>query len=153
MCGSVFRMDIAKFRGTFELQAFIEKLRRKLTSGELDDSAIDYHVGVDRSGGGNVVQVIFVDRGEYGEKSLHLMDSLRAFFEKQFSTGKLRRRADDKAVKFHSFRSNLSPRRLSNTPCRPTARSTGRWASLWVRLLDPSGNHGVLQHVLCLLLR
>ncbi|XP_050097258.1 protein amnionless [Anopheles aquasalis] len=87
MCGSVFRMDIAKFRGTFELQAFIDKLRRKLTSGELDDSAIDYHVGVDRSGGGNVVQVVFVDRGEYGEKSLHLMDSLRPFFEKQFTTG------------------------------------------------------------------
>lgn len=88
ICGSWFRMDMATIKGVFNMQTFMDKLRRKINTGEVDDSGVEFHIGVDRSAGANVVQLIIVDKGEYGEKSTRMMDSLRPFFEKQFSSGK-----------------------------------------------------------------
>ncbi|XP_040165252.1 protein amnionless [Anopheles arabiensis] len=87
ICGSWFRMDMATIKGVFNMQTFMDKLRRKINTGEVDDSGVEFHIGVDRSAGANVVQLIIVDKGEYGEKSTRMMDSLRPFFEKQFSSG------------------------------------------------------------------
>uniref|UniRef100_A0A182JTP6 Protein amnionless n=1 Tax=Anopheles christyi TaxID=43041 RepID=A0A182JTP6_9DIPT len=85
ICGSLFRIDMAAFQGVFNMQTFTDKVRRKINTAEVDDSDVEYHVGIDRSTGANVVQLIIVDKGEYGEKSTRMMDSLRPFFEKQFS--------------------------------------------------------------------
>uniref|UniRef100_A0A182Y1G9 Uncharacterized protein n=1 Tax=Anopheles stephensi TaxID=30069 RepID=A0A182Y1G9_ANOST len=79
---------MALFQGVFNLQSFTEKLRRKIISAEVDDADVEYHIGIDRLKGANVVQLIVVDKGEYGEKSIRMMDSLRPFFEKQFASGK-----------------------------------------------------------------
>uniref|UniRef100_A0AAG5DWJ7 Protein amnionless n=1 Tax=Anopheles atroparvus TaxID=41427 RepID=A0AAG5DWJ7_ANOAO len=87
LCGSVFRTNVANIPGTFNLPSFTDKLRRKIASGDVDDADVDYHVGVDRSNGENVLQLIVVDKGEYGERSSRLMESLTPFFEKQFTSG------------------------------------------------------------------
>ncbi|XP_035892433.1 protein amnionless [Anopheles stephensi] len=87
ICGSLFRINMALFQGVFNLQSFTEKLRRKIISAEVDDADVEYHIGIDRLKGANVVQLIVVDKGEYGEKSIRMMDSLRPFFEKQFASG------------------------------------------------------------------
>uniref|UniRef100_A0A4Y0BNT7 Protein amnionless n=1 Tax=Anopheles funestus TaxID=62324 RepID=A0A4Y0BNT7_ANOFN len=87
ICGSVFRVNISQFQGGFNLQSFTDKLRRKIASSEVDVTDVVYHIGIDRSMGANVVQLIVVDKGEYGEKSVHMMNSLQPFFEKQFASG------------------------------------------------------------------
>lgn len=87
LCGSVFRTNIASFPGSFNFPSFTDKLSRKIASADEDDSDVAYHVGIDRSNGANVVQLIIVDKGEYGERSCRLMDSLIPFFEKQFRSG------------------------------------------------------------------
>uniref|UniRef100_A0A182QM44 Protein amnionless n=1 Tax=Anopheles farauti TaxID=69004 RepID=A0A182QM44_9DIPT len=86
ICGSVFRMDMASFSGAFNLQSFTDKLSRKIAA-EVEEVDVEYHVGIDRSAGANVVQLIIVDKDEYGERSVRMMNSLRPFFEKQFSSG------------------------------------------------------------------
>uniref|UniRef100_A0A182MVE9 Protein amnionless n=1 Tax=Anopheles culicifacies TaxID=139723 RepID=A0A182MVE9_9DIPT len=87
ICGSVFRVNIAQFQGVFNLQSFTDKIRRKIASSEVDVADVEYHIGIDRSMGANAVQLIVVDKGEYGEKSIQMMNSLRPFFEKQFASG------------------------------------------------------------------
>lgn len=86
LCGSVFRTNIANFPGSFNFPSFTDKLRRKIESADVEDSDVAYHVGIDRSNGANVVQLIIVDKGEYGERCSQLMDSLVPFFEKQFNS-------------------------------------------------------------------
>ncbi|XP_053668847.1 protein amnionless [Anopheles marshallii] len=87
ICGSVLRVNIAQFPGVFNLQSFTDKLRRKIASSDVDVADVEYHIGIDRSMGANVVQLIVVDKGEYGERSVQMMNSLRPFFEKQFASG------------------------------------------------------------------
>ncbi|XP_050080836.1 protein amnionless [Anopheles maculipalpis] len=87
ICGSLFRMNMASFQGVFNLQSFTDKLHRKFDSADVNEADVVYHIGIDRLQGANVLQLIIIDKGEYGEKSIRMMNSLRPFFEKQFASG------------------------------------------------------------------
>lgn len=83
ICGSLLRMDLLNFGEKFDLSGFTRKLERKIVASEVDESLVDFHVSVQN----NALQLVIVDKNDYDEKSVQLMNALEPFFIKQFLNG------------------------------------------------------------------
>ncbi|XP_055627450.1 protein amnionless [Toxorhynchites rutilus septentrionalis] len=83
ICGSVLRMDLLNFGESFDLSGFTRKLERKIAASDVDKSLVDYHISVQN----DALQLVIVDKKDYDEISVKLMNSLEPFFSKQFLNG------------------------------------------------------------------
>ncbi|XP_062564617.1 protein amnionless [Armigeres subalbatus] len=83
ICGSVLSVDLGNFVENFDFNDFSRKLARKITSAEVDQSEVEYHISVENY----ALQLVIIDREEYSEQSVDLMKSLEPYFVMRFQNG------------------------------------------------------------------
>lgn len=83
ICGSVLFVDLSNLEDNLDLGDFSRKLNRKITSSDVDQSEVEYHISVEN----HALQLVIVDKGEYAEQSVQLMKNLEPYFALRFRNG------------------------------------------------------------------